>query len=374
MKKKNEVYVVVDTPKKAKKLKKVLDMFGEKVYENVVHYNDGHPYYAFEEMYFVGHYTDKLDLKDAGKTEVSIKDLKNILAFEHLKEGDVVVCKDGDEIALGVFKEWDNQFGFDLDNCYYLNDPKYISLSGGGCFDNFIRYATEEEKALLEPKKELEVGKWYKSKDFPRFLSIHLNNNRYGFDISGDWFDNVSSKLSGHEYYYEATPQEVEQALIEEAKRRGFVNGGVGNNSNIHDTTLEDCELFFNNEYELDNKDNSLRLILDADTTWTVFKDGQWANIIEQDKFAELKEAHSKGAEIQINNIYGGWADVVCKSDLWLENYEYRIKPQPTFTDKDVAIIERLHDTLLDNHKYDLQSDVLTEARMLADKIKSNIK
>lgn len=49
---------------------------------------------------------------------------------------------------------------------------------------------------------------------------------------------------------------------------------------------------------------------------------------IEQDRFAELKEAHRKGVVIQINNIYGGWADVVDNSDLWLPNYEYRIKPE----------------------------------------------
>lgn len=40
-------------------------------------------------------------------------------------------------------------------------------------------------------------------------------------------------------------------------------------------------------------------------------------------------------------------------------------------TDEDVAIIERLHDTLLDNHGYSLDSKLLTDARTLANKLKN---
>lgn len=40
-------------------------------------------------------------------------------------------------------------------------------------------------------------------------------------------------------------------------------------------------------------------------------------------------------------------------------------------TDEDVAIIERLHDTLLENHGYSLDSKLLTDARILANKLKN---
>ena len=50
------------------------------------------------------------------------------------------------------------------------------------------------------------------------------------------------------------------------------------------------------------------------------------------------------------------------------------LEPVNNFTDSDIEIVERLHDTLLDNHGYSLESKLLTDARVLANKIKSNIK
>ena len=41
------------------------------------------------------------------------------------------------------------------------------------------------------------------------------------------------------------------------------------------------------------------------------------------------------------------------------------------FVYEDVAIIERLHDTLLENHGYSLDSELLTKARELANKLKN---
>lgn len=372
--KKTDVYVVVDTPKKAKKLKRLLEMFGENAHPDIERpFINNCLYFDSEGFYDTAMYKNGVYTKN--KTEVSIKELRNILAKEHLKEGDVVIFKEQGDYSICEFermamKSFEGQFV----------SKKYCNLYGselelnGGIHENFIRYATEEEKALLEPNKELKVGKWYKTK---RALFNHQNGyDSYGF-FDNKWVpDNWKTNLYDFAFVtpIEATSQEVEQSLIEEAKRRGFVNGSIGNNSNIHNKNLKDCELFFNNEYEFDNKDNLLRVILDEDTTWTVFEDGQWASIIEQEKFAELKEAHRNGAVIQLNSIYNGWHDVEDDSDLWLPTYEYRIKPKTTFTDEDVAIIERLHDTLLDNHKYDLQSDLLIDARILAEKIKSNIK
>ena len=170
--------------------------------------------------------------------------------------------------------------------------------------------------------KALEIGKWYKHKDYPRFLSIHLNDDRYGFDISGYWFDDVRSKLSYHEDYYEATPQEVEKALIEEAKRRGYKEG-IKFKSLIYDKD--------------ESKLSSAQLDWDEvmDGWWhlrdsfgeSIFHNGQWATIIEQDKFAELKEAHRNGSVIQFKSTIGGeW--FIAESPSWDINTEYRIKPE----------------------------------------------
>ena len=175
--------------------------------------------------------------------------------------------------------------------------------------------AQAKEKLEAMAPKALEIGKWYRHKDYPRFLSIHLNDDRYGFDISGDWFDNVRNKLSYHEDYYEATPQEVEKALIEEAKRRGFVIGCchyITNGEKVIKKALSERFLFepYSNKLLFNN--------------WSIFECGKWANIIEQDKFAELKEAHRNGAVIQANDGQG-WYDTDYPN--WLSK-EYRIKPE----------------------------------------------
>ena len=333
--KKTDVYVVVDTPKKAKKLKKVLDMFGEKHFADVhlLDFEDcvGRAIHFWENRYFARSGIKRIE---NDKSKVSIKELRNILAKDYLKEGDVVVAgiNGSDYKWLVKFESFRNYGDF----LGYYTDLKssYELTYHTGLFDNFIRYATEEEKAFLEPKKELEVGKWYKSWNDTHNgydLSYYTGTScDYGFHSSDCWYsEQYWIKNTMPSEWKEAAPQEVEQALIGEAKRRGFVNGCVGNNSNIHDKKLKNCELFFfNNQYEFDEKDNLLRVILDFDTTWTVFKDGQWATVIEQDNF----------------------------------------------TDSDIAIIERLHDTLLDNHGYSLESKLLTDAIMLANKIKSNIK
>src|SRR5690606_6173516 len=123
---KKDVYVVVDTPKKAKKLKRLLDMFNEPMYretnqrfsENEV--SKEYPIIHFSRGKWAGYACKSYQ----DKTKVSIKKLRTILAKEHLKEGDYVVLKNGD-----VHK---------IDD---VNNKLYVF---------FKRYATTEEIELLE--------------------------------------------------------------------------------------------------------------------------------------------------------------------------------------------------------------------------------
>lgn len=351
---KGDVYVVVDTPKKAKKLKKMLDMFGESYLKTIKDpFRNCFLYFDSEGYYDTSIYKDGCYTKC--KSEVSIKELRNILAREHLKEDDVIALGYGKSVEyLGVFKSFNNGY-FEVKRYLSLNSGSGILMNESGCIKNFIRYATESEKELLRVNslkeqakevikpvsEELEVGKWYfiENKDCGTIKTDALiyiqdfkgdDNKNYGFNSHGEWTDMFwADDLKNMGRIVEATPQEVEKALIEEAKRRGFVNGGVGNNSNIHDKKLENCELLFNKQYEFDEEDNLLRVILDDYATWTVFKDGKWATIIEQptDKFAELKEAHRNGKVMQMQDMFGGWHDVSDDS-LWLTDKEYRIKPE----------------------------------------------
>lgn len=152
--KKTDVYVVVDTPKKAKKLKKVLDMFGENHFSDIhkVKFNDcvGNVVHFWANKYFA--YCSSWAIKN--KTEVSIKELRNILAKEHLKAGDIVLTKNGNDKIISIVNKTCNS------NVALFEAKRWIRLHDGfkwdnkGCFDDFIRYATEEEKALLNPIDE----------------------------------------------------------------------------------------------------------------------------------------------------------------------------------------------------------------------------
>lgn len=144
----------------------------------------------------------------------------------------------------------------------------------------------------------------------------------YGFDCVGDWRD--YTEYSNYETKYrKATPQEVEQALIEEAKRRYKVGdvikclGGVESEVNGTAFVFNNNSLFSNGE-RVNGGDW-------FNTSAKVFENGKWAAIIEQDKFAELKEAHRNGAVIQWNNC-GVW--VTTDYPEWNNRHEYRIKPE----------------------------------------------
>lgn len=325
--KKTDVYVVVDTPKKAKKLKRVLDMFGEGVYDNRVWNNDGYTYYSFDYYieYWVGDsLRDSEDLKN--KTRVSIKELRNILAKEHLKAGDVVFMRHfkGEYESILKIKGVKGEY-LEVDKELFVKGSDYIYSDGQEHIKDFIRYATEEEKSLLEPKKELEAGRWYRTN---RALFNHQNGyDSYGF-LDNKWVaDNWKTNLDDFVGVtpVQATPKEVEQALIEEANRRYnvgdklslFNDYGYVSGNGIYSGDFDDLSFCIDS--------NTLAVKTTNGFYQMVFNNGQWATVIEKDKF----------------------------------------------TDSDVAIVERLHDTLLDNHGYSLDSELLTKARKLAIKLRN---
>lgn len=212
-----------------------------------------------------------------------------------------------------------------------LEDPsekhgEEISLNGF-----FELYLAKEEV-----KKELEVGKWYFGElDNERKTLFCFNGEyglftQYGFNVKGEWSNQIGC-IEGLKYT-EATPQEVEKALIEEAKRRYKVGYKL---SKVHDDYSKGDRIFSLN---LSHQSGLCDLWIDNDGdrghSSCIFKNGQWATIIEQenpaevtDKFAELKEAHSKGAEIQFyDNNRKCWFD--CGIPCWNPKFKYRIKPE----------------------------------------------
>ena len=118
---------------------------------------------------------------------------------------------------------------------------------------------------------KIESGWYYNNEKNVLSYYDFENINQYGFNSYGKWyqFDNV--RLSGSEY--PAPEKEVEERLIEEAKRRGFVEGVKINLTGKNEYVLK------SNEFRFFGSHNTLGV--KNPMCWNnVFQDGKWAEII----------------------------------------------------------------------------------------------
>ena len=132
-------------------------------------------------------------------------------------------------------------------------------------------------------ENKLEVGKWYKSKyNKPKILFFTkketcCSDTGYGFNYLGIYKEKNFNLFGSEIYDFElATEEEVREAFIKEAKKRGFNNIGdlkikntIGDIRNGYHT--------INNDFYYDYISNTLQL-----DGAIIFKDGIWAEIIEQ--------------------------------------------------------------------------------------------
>lgn len=349
--KKEEVFVLIDSKKVAKKLSKVLAMFNEKVFTNPDHLNEDnngkseHWRYGFSIGMWQGKNLNSSHYRNIEHKEVSVSELKKILAMEHLKKGDVVVCELGNEKWIVEFSHFDTVEPFKLISFKWNYKGDTAESVRGGYFDKFIRYATEEEKQLLNPvkkedekhtgsfeslrkcdivdfpndfkevennKKDLEVGKWYfvdRSKvitNDPKALVMYQGNgvSTFGFNHNGTYINDYGAydTFCNPDYQYtKSTQEEVAERFFKECHKRypnkiGFIFN--------HSTN----EITSGNEI--------------------VFKNGTWleAKKIEIDPFKELKEAHKKGFEIEYKSSSGQWK--TSSNPAWRKTGNYRIRPR----------------------------------------------
>ena len=123
---------------------------------------------------------------------------------------------------------------------------------------------------------KLEVGKWYKSESGS--ICFNLEDSYYGFDCVGDWRDITYFKIGEDIYEWElATEEEVREALINEAKKRGYKEGVKCKFGIIEEIrTIETNDFVFKLEY------NTLGIKLKNGNADVIFRSGKWAEIIEQ--------------------------------------------------------------------------------------------
>jgi len=139
---------------------------------------------------------------------------------------------------------------------------------------------------LKEDKPKFEVGKWYKHGKLSIFCFVKENGlgvNGYGFNPDGWCDDNTWSK---NWEITSATNEEVEAALIAEAKKRGFKEGVIVDLSSINPdwqtrTKINGSSRYLSAYDNDDNDDYNNALVFGA---CYIFSKGQWAEIIEEPK------------------------------------------------------------------------------------------
>lgn len=147
------------TRKNCKKVLEILEMFGEPVY------NGDKDRWSRGALYSGDKYAtiDKFDdwrgftaqqLTDwfPGKEVVKPRQLRNVLAKEYLKEGEIAVFKFCKALYIGEVEGVKFKSEFTSKKHVNILNPSEVRYDYA-VFKNFIRYATDEEKALLEPKK-----------------------------------------------------------------------------------------------------------------------------------------------------------------------------------------------------------------------------
>ena len=158
-----------------------------------------------------------------------------------------------------------------------------IQAHAAACSDWKAKIEKEFPKLFKKEKEKLIVGKWYKSNGFlQEFQGKFGNNSVYGFKRDGSY----SSALGFHEgdEHILATDKEVSKALTAEAVKRGF------DRSDIKFKLIEGCVGELNkgritSAYQIVYQASSNSLFSKtAGSLYTIFKNGIWADIIEQEK------------------------------------------------------------------------------------------
>jgi len=232
---------------------------------------------------------------------------------EKFKDAEIVESCYNNEFVIGKIKEYDDEYEateLEKQNSYHTiwnEDSGYAKIL---TYKNPKFEITKEQVLSLQNcvtdaklrqwfpevfKKELVVGKWYKCNEskflyFP--LEIKDNNHikAYGFDKKGIYSEsNENFEWGTPDSLEEATPQEVESALIGEAKKRGFVNGAFFND--LHYKSFSGKVDIV--RWEEDSQD--LR-----SGGYCVFHNGIWAEIIQPKKMTQSEIEKELGYKIEI--------------------------------------------------------------------------
>ena len=191
---------------------------------------------------------------------------------------------------------WDSKKGY-AEIISYKDEPLTVSkefiLEAHKSACSTWKRKLEEQFPSVFVKDELEVGKWYKNGDagYSNSIACVFEVSKedkdafsgYGFGRNGKWVEDFNFGWASYNWI-PATPEEVETALINEAKKRGFEEGVKYEELHIKGRI---CEIKGNIKYHKSSED--LR-----NDGWCLFHNGKWATIIEQPAEMTVAEIEAK--------------------------------------------------------------------------------
>ncbi len=143
-----------------------------------------------------------------------------------------------------------------------------------------IKDLLKEVESLKKQEPKFEVGKWYKSSYNNGYAIVNAQEKcqdgkceYYGYGTGYDIQKSWAERIHIYSTAIPATPQEVENALIAEAKKRGFkegvsikgIYGGAGYTLSNTSANIMNGDVFYLGGY-------------------LIYSRGQWAEIIKDDK------------------------------------------------------------------------------------------
>jgi len=189
-------------------------------------------------------------------------------------------------IRLSAFEL--NSFGIDIEDlkAFYSKQDykefKKLQLSSESTtLKPSIKTLTPETlKAITEPvtSAKLEVGKWYKYKSILVYIKDLDGNKAVGCGLgNGLWEDFFSFIITLRCDYILATHEEVETALIEEAKRRGF-KAELKIKRLFNEGVIFKCL----GDFYYSNNDGAPGLF--DKSGYAIMQNGKWASIVKEPK------------------------------------------------------------------------------------------
>lgn len=159
-------------------------------------------------------------------------------------------------------------------------------------------YLNEWFPEVFNPK--LEICKWYISNDLYThiFYVTKIEEDKYyyyGFNSGGQWVKNdyYSFNDSGLKNGFKlATKQEIQEALVKEAKRRNYEGRYISILKGSYKRTKSD-KIFEIIDYDYRNFNNEL-LVDNANQSYTIFKDGVWAEILKEEVTLNFQQIADK--------------------------------------------------------------------------------